>query len=72
MAASIAELCRKALDKGADAAFVTYLHDGITERIDSGRSFDCDEYRALEELANTCECYGFVSCPYPICGKREA
>jgi len=34
-----------------------------------------DEYRMLEKLANSaheCECYGFVSCPYSTCAKRES
>lgn len=35
-----------------------------------------EEYaRAIEERDaedNGCSCYGFVSCPYPTCEKRES
>jgi hypothetical protein len=51
--ALLTELCHQALDKGASVDFVTYLHGRITERTDSGRSFDCDEYRCLLELARS-------------------
>lgn len=39
----------KAADK--DAAFAQYLYGKVKERIESGRSMDCDEYRALLRLS---------------------
>lgn len=39
----------KAADK--DAAFAQYLYKQVKERIESGRSMDSDEYRALLALA---------------------
>ena len=39
----------KAADK--DAAFAQYLYAQVKERIESGRSMDCDEYRALLGIA---------------------
>ena len=34
-----------------DATFAQYLYKQVTERIESGRSLDCDEFRALMSLA---------------------
>lgn len=34
-----------------DAAFAQYLYGNVRERMESGRSQDCDEYRALLTLA---------------------
>lgn len=39
----------KAAEK--DAAFAQYLYKNIKERMESGRSMDCDEYRAMLRLA---------------------
>ena len=39
----------KAVNK--DAAFAQYLYGKVKERIESGRSMDCDEYRALLGLS---------------------
>lgn len=35
-----------------DAAFAKYLYQQTKERIESGRSMDCDEYRVLLSLAS--------------------
>ena len=40
----------KAADK--DAAFAQYLYERVKDRIESGRSMDCDEYRELKRLAS--------------------
>jgi hypothetical protein len=40
----------KAADK--DAAFAQYLFERVKERMESGRSTDCDEYRELMRLAS--------------------
>lgn len=39
----------KAADK--DATFAKYLYGRVKERMESGRSMDCDEYRSLRNLA---------------------
>jgi hypothetical protein len=39
----------KAADK--DAAFAQYLYERVSERLESGRGMDCDEYQALRTLA---------------------
>lgn len=49
---AIEERAHQAIEAGADPAFVAYLFTHIVERIDSGRSFDCDEYRCLHELSS--------------------
>jgi hypothetical protein len=40
----------KAADK--DAAFAQYLYERVRDRMESGRSMDCDEYRELMRLAS--------------------
>ena len=40
----------KAADK--DAAFAAYLRRQVLERLEAGRSMDCDEYRELLRLAS--------------------
>ena len=42
----------KAAKKERDLAFVQYLYKQVRERIASGRSMDCDEYRSLHEIAS--------------------
>lgn len=34
-----------------DAAFSQYLYERVKERMESGRSMDCDEYRELLRLS---------------------
>jgi len=56
----------KAADK--DAAFAKYLYQQTKERIESGRSMDCDEYRALIVLAQQpAHCEWKHECHAPMC-----
>ena len=48
----VADLARTAeCFSTAEPSFIRYLLARVTERINEGRSVDCDEYRALSRLA---------------------
>lgn len=51
MHAEIHQMRADAVKRGADEDFADYLRAEILDRIDSGRSFDCDAYRCLYELS---------------------
>ena len=52
MRAQLRKLRDSAIDAGAHAGFAWFLFEEVLDRLDCGKSFDCDAFRRLHELAS--------------------
>lgn len=51
MRGQLRKLRDSAIEAGAHSGFAWFLFEEVLDRLDCGKSFDCDAFRRLHELA---------------------